>query len=348
MLKAEWRKYELKFLETAITSRSQMEVKDTFVVRVWDDSAPEISGFGECALFRGLSAEDNANYERLLSETCRHPEIMPEVSSIRFGLETALADLRNGGKQIISDTPFTHGERNITINGLIWMGDKSTMQRRIEEKLAKGFRCIKLKIGGINFEEELELLHFIRSSFSPEALELRLDANGAFSHGNALERLKRLSDFSIHSIEQPIRQGQAEKMTQICESSPIPIALDEELIGFRSDKDKRLMLDSIRPQFIILKPALCGGFREAEKWIAEAEKRAIGWWATSALESNVGLNAIAQWVSTYNLSMPQGLGTGALYANNVTSPLRQEKDYIRFEPTARFENLAGIFQQTAK
>ena len=156
------------------------------------------------------------------------------------------------------------------------MGDKSTMQRRIEEKLAKGFRCIKLKIGGINFEEELELLHFIRSSFSPEALELRLDANGAFSHGNALERLKRLSDFSIHSIEQPIRQGQAEKMTQICESSPIPIALDEELIGFRSDKDKRLMLDSIRPQFIILKPALCGGFREAEKWIAEAEKRAIG------------------------------------------------------------------------
>ena len=217
MLKAEWRKYELKFLETAITSRSQMEVKETFFVRVWDDSAPEISGFGECALFRGLSAEDNANYERLLSETCRHPEIMPEVSSIRFGLETALADLRNGGKQIISDTPFTHGERNITINGLIWMGDKSTMQRRIEEKLAKGFRCIKLKIGGINFEEELELLHFIRSSFSPEALELRLDANGAFSHGNALERLKRLSDFSIHSIEQPIRQGQAEKMTQICE-----------------------------------------------------------------------------------------------------------------------------------
>lgn len=344
MLKAEWRRYELKFLETAITSRSKMDVKETFFVKLWDDASPEVAGFGECALFRGLSAEDTPSYEALLTEACLTPECVPEISSIKFGMETALADLRNGGRQIFTDTPFTRGKENITINGLIWMGDKATMRRRIEEKLNKGFRCIKLKIGGINFEEETELLRFIRKQFSAEELELRLDANGAFTPGNALERLKRLSDFTIHSIEQPIKQGQINEMAQLCHLSPIAIALDEELIGFYSDGHKERLLDTIRPQYIILKPALCGGFAEADRWIATAEGRGIGWWATSALESNIGLNAIAQWVSGYRPSMPQGLGTGALYANNFASPLRQERDYLRFEPEAAFDNLTMFFE----
>lgn len=344
MLKAEWRRYELKFLETAITSRAKMDVKETFFVRVWDDAEPEVSGFGECALFRGLSAEDTPAYETYLTEACKDPEMMPDISSIRFGMETAMTDLRNGGRQILAATPFTCGDETITINGLVWMGDKKTMRRRIEEKLEKGFRCIKLKIGGIDFEEETDLLQFIRAQFSPEDLELRLDANGAFTGENALERLKRLSDFTIHSIEQPIKPGQTSEMARLCRLSPIAIALDEELIGVHNDEEKQLMLDTIQPQYIILKPALCGGLAEADRWIAMAKEREIGWWATSALESNIGLNAIAQWVSAYNLTMPQGLGTGTLYANNIASPLRQEKDYLRFEPTASFSNIMTIFE----
>lgn len=344
MLKAQWRRYNLNFIETAITSRERMNVKETFIVRVWNDENPEISGYGECGLFRGLSAEDTPDYESILTETCLHPGQIPDISSIRFGFETALADLKNGGKQILVDNGFTRGENRITINGLVWMGNKAAMKQRIALKLEQGFRCVKLKIGGIRFEEELELLRMIRKEFTPNEIELRLDANGSFSIDNALERLNRLSEFGIHSIEQPIKQGQWEAMAEICRCSPIPVALDEELIGFTSDTVKAEMLECIRPQYIILKPSLCGGFNQADRWIDEATRRGIGWWATSTLESNIGLNAIAQWVSAYAPEMPQGLGTGALYSNNFLSPLRQEKDYLRFGPTTRFENLNHIFE----
>lgn len=344
MLKAEWRPYELRFIETAITSRAKMQTKKTYPVKVWDDETPAVAGYGECALFEGLSEEDTPEYENLLDAACRHPESLPEISSIRFGFETALADLRNGGQQLLADNDFTRGSLNIAINGLIWMGDKATMKRRIETKLAQGFRCVKLKIGGIDFNEEIELLRMIRREFTPDEIELRLDANGAFTLENAADRLDRLAEFSIHSIEQPIKQHQREAMAEICRHSPIPVALDEELIGFKSDGEKAAILDGIKPHYIILKPSLCGGFAEADRWIAMAEDRGIGWWATSALESNIGLNAIAQWVAGYKTTMPQGLGTGALYHNNFNSPLRQEKDYLRFEPTAKFEGLERIFK----
>jgi o-succinylbenzoate synthase len=343
MIKAEWRHYQLNFRETAITSRSRMNVKDTYFIKLFDTDAPDTVGYGECALFRGLSAEDTPDYARQLAEACAHPDTLPEISSIRFGFETALADLHTGGRQVMVSTPFTHGGAVIPINGLVWMGDKATMRRRIAQKLDQGFHCIKLKIGGIDFNDELELLRVIRSEFDESTVELRVDANGAFTPDNVDERLARLAEFHLHSIEQPIKQHQWAAMAKVCATSPIPIALDEELIGFTADSDRARLLNTIRPQYIILKPSLCGGFAEADKWIAAAEQRNISWWATSALESNIGLNAIAQWVSQKSITMPQGLGTGALYTNNIPSPLRQEHDYLHFDPTEKFHNLATLF-----
>lgn len=332
-LRAAFAPYSLIFKELAITSRSRMSTKDTFLVRVWDERRPEISGIGECALFKGLSSEDTPAYEQQLAAACATAGKLPEISSIRFGFETAVADLdAQLNPDRFEDNAFLRGEKPICINGLVWMGDKHTMARRIREKLDAGFRCVKLKIGGIDFNDELELLRFIRSQFIADDIELRLDANGAFSPENALERLERLAQFDIHSIEQPIRQGQTEAMARLCSLSPIPIALDEELIGFTSDTRKCELLTAIRPQYIILKPSLCGGFREADLWITKAEELGIGWWATSALESNIGLTAIARWVSAYNPVMPQGLGTGALYTNNFPSPLRLEGDRLYFNP----------------
>lgn len=190
---------------------------------------------------------------------------------------------------------------------------------------------MKLKIGGIDFQEELSILDTLRKEFTVEDIELRLDANGAFSPENAMERLERLSRYNIHSIEQPIRAGQWQEMARLCERSPIPIALDEELIGFSSDASKEMLLETVRPQYIILKPALCGGFAEADRWISMAKKRNIGWWATSALESNIGLNAIAQWVARYRPTIPQGLGTGLLYTDNFPSTLRLDGDKMWFD-----------------
>lgn len=333
MLKAEWTRYTLRFRFTAITSRERMSEKLTYFVRVTDTACPDRVGVGECALFRGLSADDTPDYESVLDGVCRNlerfPEAMPEgYSSIRFGLETALADLKTGGDMKPFPGRWADGRSEITINGLVWMGTRDEMHRRIEEKLRAGFRCVKLKIGGIDFDREVELLAGIRDRFSANQLELRLDANGAFTPENVLKRLDTLSKFSIHSIEQPIKPRQWEAMSRICRQSPIDIALDEELIGLTDPDEMARMLDAISPRYIILKPALCGGFSGADRWIELAADRGIGWWATSALESNVGLNAIAQWVSQKNPTMPQGLGTGALYHNNIPSPLRQERDVL--------------------
>jgi len=335
MLKASFQPRTLRFKETAITSRAKMNVKETFIVSVWDDANHEVAGHGECALFRGLSAEDTPGYEAILADACSHPgSDMPQLSSVRFGFETAFRNLRSHPRGIWHENGFTLGEKPIRINGLIWMGDKNAMVRRIREKLRLGFRCIKLKIGGIDFSDELELLRHIRREFSPADIELRVDANGAFTPGDAPEKLKRLSEFGLHSIEQPLRQGQWDAMAQLCATSPVPIALDEELIGFSSDARKQELLDYIRPQYIIIKPSLCGGFAEADRWIAAARRRGIGWWATSALESNIGLEAIAQWVSEYSPELPQGLGTGALYTDNFPSRLHLQGDLMTFDPDA--------------
>ncbi len=340
MLKAKYTTYTLHFIQPAVTSRDTLTRRDTYYIKIWLEDAPDCFGVGECALFRGLGDDDKPDYEKRLADLCDNINRChsigsiewPEYTSLRFGLETALNDLQNGGNRIIYRSNWSQGLEEIPINGLIWMGDARTMLSRIDEKLKAGFRCMKLKIGGINFEEELDLLRYIRSRYSPDQLELRLDANGSFTPDNALSRLERLSQYGIHSIEQPIKPRQYAAMRRLCEESPIAIALDEELIGLHSMAEKTEMLDSIRPRYIILKPSLCGGFRSADEWIALAGERNIGWWATSALESNIGLNAIAQWVSTYDTLMPQGLGTGALYTDNIPSPIVQERDIIRYDP----------------
>ncbi len=324
MLKAQWCKYRLDFRFLAKTSRESMLYKDTYFIRLYDESSPEVYGVGECGLFKGLSADDVDGYEDIISSVCRNPEgELPPMSSIIMGFETAARDLANGGRHVVYASDWLDGQRGIEINGLIWMGDKRLMLKRVKEKIDAGFKVLKLKIGGIDFDEELDILANIRREYTPSDLTIRLDANGSFSVDNALERLTRLSRYAIHSIEQPIKAGFISDMARICRLSPIDIALDEELIGVMPDDGKLDLLDEIRPRYIILKPTLCGGFSEADRWIAVAEKLGIGWWATSALESNIGLNAIAQWLAAKDNDLPQGLGTGALYHNNILSPIEQ-------------------------
>ena len=333
MLKASFQKYRLHFKEPSGTSRGILLDKDTYFIRIWEEGAETCFGLGECALFRGLSAEDRPDYEEKLREVCnRIAEIeiasLQEWSSIRFGVEMAFADLRQGGKRIYFPSAFSAGEAGIEINGLIWMGDRETMLQRIRAKLDAGFHCIKVKIGAIDFQSELDLLKFIRRRFGREDVELRVDANGAFAPETALERLDALAKYDLHSIEQPIRAGQWEEMARLTSESPLPIALDEELIGCNTLEGKQKLLSAIRPQYIILKPSLHGGVCGGNEWISEAEKRQIGWWITSALESNIGLNAIAQWCATFDNPLPQGLGTGLLFTDNVEMPLEIRKDCL--------------------
>lgn len=319
MLKAEWCKYTLHFRFEARTSRETMLEKDTYFVRLFDDAAPAHTlAIGECPLFRGLSADDVPEYETLLSQACQEPgsAIDMPYSSIRFGFEQLLRPTPS--------SPWRNGLVGIPINGLIWMGDKDTMARRISAKLDAGFKVLKLKIGGINFDDELDLLAEIRRRFPASELEIRLDANGSFTPDNAAARLARLAHFGIHSIEQPIKAGQTDAMAALCRQSPIPIALDEELIGCRSHDEASALVDTIRPQYLILKPALCGGFKGADSYIGIAEGLGIGWWATSALESDIGLAAIGSWLGAKlacTKPIPQGLGTGRLYTDNIPSPL---------------------------
>lgn len=248
-------------------------------------------------------------------------ESLIEFPSIQFGLETAFQSFGSDDPLVLFPSSFTSGDDQIDINGLVWMADKQNMKCQIEDKIASGFRCIKLKIGAIDFKDELNLLRFIRDHFDENTVEIRLDANGAFAVSDALSKIKQLAEYYIHSIEQPIKTNQLTEMKILCQQSPIPMALDEELIGIFSPSDKKVMLEKIRPQYIILKPSLVGGFKGCAEWIEIAGDLGIGWWMTSALESNIGLNAIAQWTFLQKNPMPQGLGTGALYTNNFDSPL---------------------------
>lgn len=287
-------------------------------------------GIGECGILRGLSADDRPDYEEILRWTCNNIhlgenqlwEALMEFPSIQFGVEMAFRSLESETPFLLFPSDFTKGEKSIEINGLVWMGNEAFMKQQIEEKLATGFRCVKLKIGAIDFDQELQLLRYIRQHFTPEQVEIRVDANGAFDKTLALDKLNQLSGFELHSIEQPIQKNNTDSMAELCKTTPIPIALDEELIGVFSLEDKEALLQKIKPQYIILKPSFVGGFRGSKEWIALAEKYNIGWWITSALESNIGLNAIAQWTFLQNNSMPQGLGTGALYTNNFDCPLQ--------------------------
>lgn len=340
-MKAAYAPYRLIFKAPAGTSRGILLHKDTYFLKVWDESNPEVYGLGECALFKGLSREDTPLYESKLREMCQNIGLgkstdLSEYSSLQFGLETALCDLSNGGRRVVVDTPFVHGETTIPINGLVWMGSFDEMSARIEEKLSAGFTTIKLKIGAIDFESELELIRQLRGRFSSETLTIRVDANGGFSPEEALPKLNRLAAYGIHSCEQPIKPNQWAEMRKICAESPIHIALDEELIGITDPMQMFMLLREIAPQYLIIKPSLMGGFAGAQEWLKMAKMTNTGAWFTSALESNVGLNAIAQVVAKFNPLIPQGLGTGALYTNNIESPLYQKADYLAYNPEGKW------------
>ncbi len=318
--------YHLQFRFAAGTSRGVLHQKETWFLVLKQN---EKIGIGEAGLLRGLSIDDRPDYEeklQWLQQNIHLPytqlwEALHEFPSIQFGLEMAMKSLQSENPFLLFLSNFTNFETPIPINGLVWMGDKQWMKEQIIQKIEDGFHCIKLKIGAIDFKEELALLKFIRTHFSEKNLEIRVDANGAFSPTEALQKLEKLSQYNIHSIEQPIAPKQSEAMTNLCKQSPIPIALDEELIGIWDLNEKKAILESIHPSYLIFKPSLIGGWQHTEQWIDLAEKKSIQWWVTSALESNVGLNAIAQWTFIKSNPLPQGLGTGSLYYNNIQSPL---------------------------
>ncbi|PQJ78472.1 o-succinylbenzoate synthase [Polaribacter porphyrae] len=335
MIKAEYKKYILNFKNPSGTSRGVLRTKETWFIILKKDSK---TGIGETGLFRGLSADDVPNYEEKLSWVCKNinqglNKLLAQTinfPSIQFGLEQAFLSLKSTHKFELFPSEFTKGNESISINGLIWMGEKQFMKNQIKEKLKTGFTCIKMKIGAIDFDAEIELLKSIRKEFSAKEIELRVDANGAFTPNNALEKLKRLAALDLHSIEQPIKQGQLQEMALLCSKTPLPIALDEELIGVFSSEDKEKIIKEIKPQYIILKPSLVGGFAGSKEWIKFAENNAIDWWITSALESNIGLNAIAQFTHSLQSKLPQGLGTGSLFTNNVVSPLEVKNGALHY------------------
>ncbi len=345
MLTATFKKYSLIFRQPSGTSRGVLHTKDSYFIFLKSAEKPDITAIGECGLLRGLSADDVPNYEEVLAKVCANvnnyaywlSEGLRAFPSIYFGLEMALLDLETNGSKTLFPSDFSEKETPLRINGLIWMGNKSFMFDQIQRKLQEGWDCIKLKIGAINFEEEFDLLRYIRKQFSKNEVEIRVDANGAFSPATALEKLKRLSDFDLHSIEQPIQPRQIEVMAALCEQTPLPIALDEELIGIFEKKEKKQLLETIRPQFLIFKPSFIGGFKGTQEWITACERFGIDWWVTSALESNIGLNAIAQWTATLNNSLPQGLGTGQLYENNFPSPLEVNGGFLKYNKKEKWD-----------
>ncbi len=339
-MNARYKEYVLQFKVPAGTSRGTLISKPSYFIIVEDNG---FTGIGECSLIPGLSPDyEHPGYVEKLLEVCKALEYglspvfidLSAFPSIAFGLETALLDLKAKGSNVLFLSKFSKGEEGIPINGLVWMGSRDFMQKQIREKIDSGYHCIKLKIGALDFDTELNILKDIRKQYAHLDLEIRLDANGAFSITQALDKLQKLSKYYIHSIEQPIQSGIFEEMTQLCAKSPIPIALDEELIGVSS---KNKLLQMIRPAYIILKPSLIGGFRHTDEWISFAEHNNIGWWATSALESNIGLNAIAQWLAQKYTTLPQGLGTGSLYTNNISSPLYIQNAHLHYNPYVKFD-----------
>ena len=323
---ATYHKHILEFKQPSGTSRGILKTKETWFLKLSEGNK---IGIGECGILRTLSIDDRPDYEEKLEWVCNNIHLGKDVlynaltdfPSIQFGVEQAFLSLEAKNTYELFPSNFTKRKKSIPINGLIWMGEKDFMKKQIIEKLDAGFKCIKLKIGAIDFETELELLKFIRSQFSEKTIEIRVDANGAFSPIDALKKIEKLSKYKLHSIEQPIAVNQYNVMQSLCANTPLPIALDEELIGVFDVVKKQNLLQHIKPQYIILKPSLIGGFKGSLDWIAVAKMNKIDWWITSALESNVGLNAISQFTYTLNNSLPQGLGTGGLYTNNFDSPL---------------------------
>jgi len=335
-MNATYHKYILNFKMPSGTSRGILTTKETWFIVLKSNNK---TGIGECGILRGLSIDDRPDYEAKLKWVCDNIHLGLETliseliafPSIQFGLETAFKSLVSSDQYQLFPSAFTKGFDSIAINGLVWMGSEDFMRQQIIKKIDAGFDCIKLKIGAIDFTTELNILKSIRKEFSVSDIELRVDANGAFSPDDALEKLKQLSEYQLHSIEQPIKPKQFKTMAKLCEETPLPIALDEELIGVFSKEEKLTVLKVIKPQYIILKPSLVGGYKGSQQWIDLAENLNIKWWITSALESNIGLNAIAQWTYTLKNTMPQGLGTGGLFTNNFDSPLTVKNGTLQYD-----------------
>lgn len=349
MIKATYQKYILDFKRASGTSRGVLTQKETWFLILENNDK---KGIGECGILRSLSIDDRPDYEEKLQWVCQNIHLgkqflydaLTEFPSIQFGVEMAFLSLEGENPLVLFSSDFIKTKQSIPINGLVWMGEPSFMKEQIEQKMADGFNCIKLKIGAIDFDKELELLQFMRNHFDAKTIEIRVDANGGFSPDEALSKLNQLHQFDLHSIEQPIKQNQIKKMAELCEKTPFPIALDEELIGVFSLDDKEKLLKKINPQYVILKPSLVGGFQGTQEWISVAEKHNIGWWITSALESNIGLNAIAQFTFTLQSPLPQGLGTGGLYTNNFDSPLEVKEGQLWYNSYLKWEIELDNFQ----
>ncbi|WP_139920674.1 o-succinylbenzoate synthase [Hymenobacter sp. DG01] len=347
----------LQFNFPARTSRGALTEHVAHYLHLHNSAQPHLEGLGEAAPLAGLSPDHRPDFEATLEGFVREfnrrqlrellPQeatelVSPEWPALRFALETATLDLQNGGTHCLYNNAFSRGEAGVPINGLIWMGDQAFMREQIEKKLAEGYSCLKLKIGGLDFDTELELLREIRAVAGPERLTLRVDANGAFAPHDALAKLEQLARFSLHSIEQPIRAGQWQALAEVCRHSPVPVALDEELIGLTAPDQQDALLDQTRPAYLILKPTLLGGLQASLDWAAKAQARGLGWWLTSALESNVGLNAIGQLAGSYaQPGFPQGLGTGQLYHNNVAAPLHIRAGQLHYSPRGTWEHPEG-------
>jgi len=336
-MKAFYFKHVLKFKTPGWTSRGVLNDKESWFIVIADQKK---FGVGECSLIKGLSPDPVTGFEKKLEEICAEIKSGFEVlekklndfPAILFGLETAFNSFYSKNPFVFTNSKLQNGKDHININGLIWMGKKSFMQDQIKEKIESGFNCIKIKVGSLDFNQECDILKNIRSKYSSDDIEIRLDANGAFSFKSAIKKLKILSGFGIHSIEQPIGVNQWEEMAFLCKNSPIKIALDEELIGLNSALEGEKMLKKICPQFIIIKPSLLGGIKKSESWIKLAESQKIKWWCTSALESNIGLNAIAQWIYSRKEMNIQGLGTGGLFTNNISCPCYISNGKLKYNP----------------
>ncbi len=355
MIHVKWLKYTLKFKFKAGTSRGILRDKTSYFIFI--RSKHNKIGIGECSPLKGLSIDDRPDFEKYLARVCKEMAQYPEPTletlrsfidhiistdwpSIRMGFETAWRDFINNGNRVIFKNKFLSGEK-IPINGLIWMGNRDFMEQQIRQKIKEGYSCFKMKIGAIDFQTELEILQFIRDHTKEKQITIRVDANGSFSPEEALRNLEKLSQLNIHSIEQPLKQGQWKHTEFLCREKIVPIALDEELIGIHGQIKKIHLLELLKPQYIVLKPSLLGGFFETAEWISLAEERNIGWWITSALESNIGLNALVQFTMENRILMEQGLGTGQLYHNNFSSPLNVKNGYIFYSPD-RLWNLTPL------
>ena len=353
MLTLSYQRRALHFNFPARTSRGALTEHIAYYLELRDQRASGRVGWGEAAPLAGLSPDYGPDFEAQVQQLCQlvnqrrflYPEdvqLLELVSAaqpaLRFALETAVLDLAQGGRHQLYTNAFSQGQAGIPINGLVWMGDAAFMREQIRQKLAAGYSCLKVKIGSLDFATELALLAEIRAEAGPDKLVLRVDANGAFSPADALGKLDQLARFEVHSIEQPVAAGQWAALAEVCRHSPVPVALDEELIGLTDPARQEALLAAVQPQYLVLKPTLLGGHAATRRWIALAEAHGLGWWITSALESNIGLSAVAQLTGEYDVAgFAQGLGTGQLYHNNVAAPLRIAHGVLHYDPAGRWE-----------